>query len=415
MADNENLIEQHGQIGFWATLKAKYKKLSLGYKLLALFFVSLGIALAVMSGVAGLTDRLNLIIFISGVTLSVVTFLGHGLHVWRVKTDGDLNEDVELGIVPEYQVIPPQDLTPVNEEKPAPTTTTRSEIPTTLQEATSSSSASILSTLTPTAETTDKPQNTTRPVIGEQLLAANFEKITITNSIQRQADKGDPEAQYKIGFYFCAKADKYFFDNNTQEAKKAFEAAEFWYLKAAQQGYPKAQYEMGCSYHRQGLSGFYRPFSENEKKEAFGWYLKAGEQGHARAQLKLGDCYASGYGVEKNMKLAVEWYQKGIGSSFSDDYYRNKALYSLGKCYEEGGDPREAAVYYRMTGATDSARMGIKRVEQGLKEDVTFWHKRGGDPPTKERRRKKRVEKGASSEKVPFTPSVRYPASHLAD
>ena len=40
------------------------------------------------------------------------------------------------------------------------------------------------------------------------------------------------------------------------------------------------------------------------------WYQKAAEQGYARAQNNLGLCYKNGDGVEKDIKKAVEWYRK---------------------------------------------------------------------------------------------------------
>lgn len=80
MAAEENLIEQNRQPGFWTTFKSKYKKLPVFYKLLALFCMTLGYSLVTISGIAGLADLLNLIIFIVGTTLTVVTFVGRGME-----------------------------------------------------------------------------------------------------------------------------------------------------------------------------------------------------------------------------------------------------------------------------------------------------------------------------------------------
>ncbi|HDS3816257.1 tetratricopeptide repeat protein [Morganella morganii] len=40
------------------------------------------------------------------------------------------------------------------------------------------------------------------------------------------------------------------------------------------------------------------------------WFQKAAEQNHASAQFNLGMMYQNGDGVEKNEKVAQEWFQK---------------------------------------------------------------------------------------------------------
>jgi TPR repeat protein len=37
---------------------------------------------------------------------------------------------------------------------------------------------------------------------------------------------------------------------------------------------------------------------------------KSAEQGNAQAEFRLGWCYSRGRGVERNDKLAIEWYRK---------------------------------------------------------------------------------------------------------
>ena len=44
--------------------------------------------------------------------------------------------------------------------------------------------------------------------------------------------------------------------------------------------------------------------------EAVKWYRKAAEQGYARAQYNLGVCYGNGKGVPKNRAEAVKWFRK---------------------------------------------------------------------------------------------------------
>ena len=79
--------------------------------------------------------------------------------------------------------------------------------------------------------------------------------------------------------------------------------AVFWYQKAADQGYTKAQYRLGRCY----ANGF---GVEQDKAQAVIWCKKAADQGYAKAQYRLGRCYAHGFGVEQDKAQAVFWYQK---------------------------------------------------------------------------------------------------------
>ena len=62
-------------------------------------------------------------------------------------------------------------------------------------------------------------------------------------------------------------------------------------------------------------------------EKAFCWYQKAAEQGYAKAQYNLGVCYANGTGVEKNIQKAVELYQRAVEQGNAD------AQNNLGHCY----------------------------------------------------------------------------------
>jgi uncharacterized protein len=60
-----------------------------------------------------------------------------------------------------------------------------------------------------------------------------------------------------------------------------------WYRKAAEQGYARAQYNVGVLYHEG------KRVSQDDGQAA-AWYRRAAEQGHAQAQFNLGVLYASG-------------------------------------------------------------------------------------------------------------------------
>ena len=71
---------------------------------------------------------------------------------------------------------------------------------------------------------------------------------------------------------------------------------------AAEKGEPEAQYKLGVCYaNGDGV--------EKDLKQAAYWWRKAAEQGFAPAQLNLGFCYYNGEDVEKDLKQAA-YYRK---------------------------------------------------------------------------------------------------------
>jgi len=44
--------------------------------------------------------------------------------------------------------------------------------------------------------------------------------------------------------------------------------------------------------------------------KALYWFRKAAEQGYAKAQYNLGLCYKNGWGVRKNITEAKKWFRK---------------------------------------------------------------------------------------------------------
>ena len=79
-------------------------------------------------------------------------------------------------------------------------------------------------------------------------------------------------------------------------------AFKLW-LPMAEQGYAKAQFNLGVMYAKgQGV--------KQDDFEAVKWFRKAAEQGHANAQAILGFSYLLGKGVQVNKSLAKEWFGK---------------------------------------------------------------------------------------------------------
>ena len=118
-----------------------------------------------------------------------------------------------------------------------------------------------------------------------------------------------------------------------------------WVRKAAEQGFARAQYDLGLMYE-------FGTGVERSNEKAAEWYLKAAKQGDARAQDNLGIMCYIGRGVEQSYKKAVEWFQKAAKQGLAS------AQYDLGCMYDKG------------TGVEQSdekvAEWVLKAAEQGL-------------------------------------------------
>ena len=79
-----------------------------------------------------------------------------------------------------------------------------------------------------------------------------------------------------------------------------FDAAAYWYRKAADGGNPSAQYNLGIFYQ------FGRGVQKSDA-EAAAWLLKAANNGHAKAQNNLSTFFYTGVGVKKDAAEAWKW------------------------------------------------------------------------------------------------------------
>ena len=124
----------------------------------------------------------------------------------------------------------------------------------------------------------------------------------------------------------CGKTE--IFADDLQKGNAAFEAKDYetavkYFMPAAEQGIPEAQFKLGICYH-EGI--------EQDYKEAVNWLRKAAEQGYTEAQSSLGFCYDYGDGVNQDSTEAVKWYQNAANQGFM----KGEAL--LGLMYFEGAD-----------------------------------------------------------------------------
>ena len=89
-------------------------------------------------------------------------------------------------------------------------------------------------------------------------------------------------------------------------------------------GDARCQYYLGILYY------FEDNWVENDETKAAYWWNEAALQGFVRAYNNIGICYKDGKGVNKDLKLAVEWLKKGAEAGES------QAQYNYGNLFLEG-------------------------------------------------------------------------------
>jgi len=131
--------------------------------------------------------------------------------------------------------------------------------------------------------------------------------------VRKAAEQGFARAQYDLGLMY----------QFGRGVERSYEKAVEWYLKAAEQGDADAQYHLGGMYELgDGV--------EQSYEKAVEWYLKAAEQGLAMAQNNLGVMYEKGHGVEQSYEKAVEWFLKAVEQGLA------RAQCNLGTMYHNG-------------------------------------------------------------------------------
>ena len=131
--------------------------------------------------------------------------------------------------------------------------------------------------------------------------------------VRKAAEQGFARAQHDLGLMY----------EFGRGVERSYEKAVEWYQKAAEQGAASAQGLLGEMY-------YYGRGVEQSDVKAAEWVLKVAEQGLAMAQNILGVMYANGTGVEQSYEKAAEWYLKAAEQGLAD------AQCNLGAMYEDG-------------------------------------------------------------------------------
>ena len=160
--------------------------------------------------------------------------------------------------------------------------------------------------------------------------------VTAANEYRPLAERGDPEAQYRIGRM-------YEFGNGYPQDKAQGIA---WIRKAAAQGHADAEQELGVIYATgDGV--------KQDDVQAVAWFRKAAEQGEATAQYNLGLMYAKGQGVAKDYAQAFDWWRKSAMQGNADAQFKLAVVYHNG----EGAAQDDVLA---LANATIAARNGDK-------------------------------------------------------
>lgn len=159
--------------------------------------------------------------------------------------------------------------------------------------------------------------------------------------IEKAAKQGHAQSQYE----FADKVDEYHplsenidrrFDRRAFRRKDEIEE---YFTKAAKQGHINAQFYTKNTYNKlrkfakQSNSKIQNIFAlkyEKDDSKKIEWYLKAAEQNYVVAQYNIGTLYLKGNGVKQNYEKALEWFTKAAMQGYAD------AQYELGSMYEKG-------------------------------------------------------------------------------
>jgi len=91
----------------------------------------------------------------------------------------------------------------------------------------------------------------------------------------------------------------------------------------ATRGHPKAMYEFGTMYMKEGM------WVVQSEESAFDWWMKSANLGYAPAQFSIGASYIGGIGVNQDMQEAKKWLEKAMDSTYVKYSKVAKELYTL--------------------------------------------------------------------------------------
>ena len=106
---------------------------------------------------------------------------------------------------------------------------------------------------------------------------------------EKAAYTGNSDAECRMGEYYCDAGD--------------YAKARYWYKRAADRGDGRAMW-------MQGVLRSSEEYGLHNDWKAFQYFQQSAEAGFGWGMYHLACCYETGIGVQKNLKLAGEWYAK---------------------------------------------------------------------------------------------------------
>lgn len=154
----------------------------------------------------------------------------------------------------------------------------------------------------------------------------------------RAAQRGDADAQVKLGTAYLVRQQGNVSENAAQAAK--------WYRAAANQGHALAQNNLGQLY----ISGIGVP---QNKAEAITLFRASADQGNASGQFSIGRAYLAGDGVPQDYGQARAWFVKSADQGNSDAQNALGAIYANGHGVVK--DDVEATKWFRLAAEKGNA------------------------------------------------------------
>ena len=175
------------------------------------------------------------------------------------------------------------------------------------------------------------------------------------SAYRKAADQGNPVAQLNLGIMY----------NNGQGVVQSSAQAVSWFRKSAEQGNANAQANLGAMYYNgQGVAQDY--------VQAVFWYRKAAEQGDALAEVNLGIAFSTGKGVAQDFQQAVSWFRKAANAGNALAEFNLAYMYDNGRGVAQ--DYREAVHWYHKAAAHGFAEAQsalepmFKKVEEAARQ-----------------------------------------------
>lgn len=139
---------------------------------------------------------------------------------------------------------------------------------------------------------------------------------------EKAAEQNNAEAQYNLALLSLLQLEM------DSGEKLTFKDSVNWMTKAAYQGYPPAEFQMGEMYYDGvDIDGVY---IKQNYIMAFKWYKKAADKGDIVAQFYLAELYYNGTGTVQSYFEAFNWLKKAAEAGDPHSQFR------LGEMYYDG-------------------------------------------------------------------------------